>query len=550
MPDKIDTPETSCASASTGESPGPGLSSRRSRFFAMVGCAALVVLAFPNCDVDWLVWVSLVPLFFAAQGIGGKRGFLTGWITGMMIEGVGFFWISHAILHFSGLPLPVAYVLFLGWAALSALTWAVFGWALGRCRTPGAVLATLPLWVAVEFYAPRLFDWHFGGALYQREWLRQAADVFGASGLSYWILLVNALVFLLVEWRRQRAPFPRGTFAVVVVLSIVVPSYGAWRVENLRGHLQDVPTLRVGMVQPFTGQGQKRGGGQMTAPQLFVSHLGQSIALDRASPVDLVLWPEGADPYGFYDFSGDVPGKNPLDGHRPDMQSQVTIFDKATAPLVVGCRSEDAKDQVLNSAAYILPAGESLDGVRVRLYHKNRLLLFGERLPFQSVLPQWLIQMLPAMTWGAGTSNPTMPLKARTTSGDGRYSFRNLICYEAVLPNYVRQTASGADFLVNLTEDIWYGNSAHIAQHASVIRMRCVENRTPLLRCTNVGPSGVVDVLGGFADPTAIFAPDAKTFAFQPRSFPTVYASWGFLFPLMVLILSTPFFVRLIIKNS
>jgi apolipoprotein N-acyltransferase len=546
MPDKIDAPDTRAAPQSSTANRSFSLASWKSRAIAMFCCAVLVVLAFPNCNVDWLVWVALVPLFFAARGVGSKRGFLIGWFTGMMIEGVGFFWISHAILHFSKLPGAVAYLLFLAWVVLSALTWAILGWVLGRCRSPGAIHVAIPVWIAVEFYSPRLFNWQFGGALYQREWLRQAADVFGVSGLSYWILLVNVLVYLLIEWRRQRTRFPRGTVAMVGVLCLVIPCYGAWRLGSLQDALEEAPTLKVGMVQPKTEGGQKSGNGARSALRIFQSHLSRTVALDRAGPVDLVLWPEGADPFPFQD----VAGENPLEGHRPDRQSDVTIFDPATVPLVVGCASYDRQDGLLNSAAYVLPVGETQDGARARLYHKNHLLMFGEKLPFVDILPQWLLSKIPQMPFVAGTTNPVMTLGARTTGAGEAYSFRNLVCYEAILPSYVRQISDGVDFVVNLTEDIWYGDSAHISQHASVIRMRCVENRTPLLRCTNVGPSGVVDVLGGFAPTTAIFAPDAKTFAFQPCSFTGLYARGGFLFPLVVFLGALPFFVRLLIKNS
>lgn len=119
----------------------------------------------------------------------------------------------------------------------------------------------------------------------------------------------------------------------------------------------------------------------------------------------------------------------------------------------------------------------------------------------------------------------------------GESGFRNLICYEAVLPEYVRQSALGSDFLVNLTEDYWYGNTAHIPQHLSVFILRAVESRVPVLRCTNVGPSGIVDIAGEFHGGRAIWEADSFTESFIPGSVPSSYSRWGHWFPLLCLLL-------------
>jgi len=518
----------------------PALGSWKWQAFAVVICATLFVLAFPDYDVDLLVWVCLVPLFFVTRGVGGKRGFLLGWLTGFLIEGVGFFWILHAILNFTNLPFFVGFLIFLAWDAFSSLSWAILGWLLGRCRTPVFAHVAIAVWVAVECYFPRVFDWQIGGALYQRDWLRQAADIFGAHGLSYVILLANVLVYLLIEWRLKRVAFPRGTFVVVSAIAIALPSYGFWRLGDLRTELEEVPALKVAMIQPMTEPREA-----VNVVNLFRGQLRQTLDLGAENGADLGLWPEGADPYPF----SAVSGQDPLRHHRSAAEAP-SIFDAASFPLVVGGTSFDENDRPFNTAAYILPSGEQVDGARVHLYHKNRLLVFGEKLPLQDFYPDWILDRISVRTIGAGTENPLLTLKARTAGAGQEFPFRNLICYEAVLPGYVRESSDGADFLVNLTEDIWYGKTAHISQHASVLRMRGVETRTPILRCTNVGPSGVIDVTGEFSPSSAVFSPDAKLFHFRPHSPSSFYVQIGFLFPLFLLLGALPLFVRRIVRGS
>ena len=155
---------------------------------------------------------------------------------------------------------------------------------------------------------------------------------------------------------------------------------------------------------------------------------------------------------------------------------------------------------------------------------------FGESVPGWDLLPESWRQAFPAIgNLSLGDDNPPMTL--------GKSTFRNLICYEAVLPEYVRQSAIGSDFLVNITEDYWYGNTAHIPQHLSVLILRSVESRIPVLRCTNVGPSGIVDITGEFHGPRVIWKDHSFTESFIPGRVESIYSSWGHWFPLLSLLL-------------
>ena len=516
VPPKRGLPERVCAWFGSG---------RWRAYLLAVVTGMLMVLSFPSPDLDFLIWVTLVPLFVAARGVGGKRGFRLGYVAGLVLEAGGFSWILHAISAYSGLHgawFPVALALFLGWLVYEALLWGFFGALLGRCSTPAAMLLVVPVWVGLEAAFPRLFPWHLGGAVYKREWLRQGADLFGASGLSFVILFVNVTIALALEWRRGRCPFPRRELGVSLVLIIGLNVYGAFRLSGLERDLESVEPIRVGVIQPSLDPVEKNG------LAVFLKLLAETERWDTDELPDLVLWPEGYDPFGFLVWDG----ADPMARHRTSDTPEGTVFDPLNVPLFIGGFSVVDKGpptRAYNSAAYVVPKAVSGTDSQVSFYHKNKLLLFGERLPFQSSLPSWLLSRINVRTLPAGTECPIFTLRSRAGAA---HRFRGLVCYEAILPSYAREKATdNTDFFANITEDFWYGQTSHVGQHVSVLMMRAVETRTPLVRCANAGPSGVIEATGAFHQRTRPFKSEKKSCLLQPRAFPSVFKSGGYLFP-------------------
>src|SRR5262249_5914466 len=160
-------------------------------------------------------------------------------------------------------------------------------------------------------------------------------------------------------------------------------------------------------------------------------------------------WPEGADTIGYR-----------LDGRgrvgRPAITGDTAPFEWLAAPLIAGTWvTVPSSGAVYNSAAYILPR----NWPPVGFYHQNIRLLFGEYVPFLEALPGWLRKRMGDVgPITAGTESPAFMLAGSV--GDPAPRFRTLICYEGILDDYVRRNAVGADFLVNITEDIWYGDTS------------------------------------------------------------------------------------------
>ena len=483
-----------------------------------VGTGALMVFSFPlygyDYQLDHLVWITPVPLFIAACGVGGKRGFLLGWLAGMTLEMAGFVWILYAIRSFSGQGPVLSSLLFVGWLVYTTLPWGVLGWALGRCPDPSKILWVIPLWVGVEHFFPRLFPWHVGGALYGRVWFLQCVDVLGTSGLSALVFLVSAAIYRGILYLRGMGRFPVRTLVAAVVLVSLALTYGAMRLDSVRQLEEAASGLKVGFVQGNIDPGDR----EMMAKEVgYYLDESQCLFAEEGHP-DLLVWPEGvlSPPFVLA-----LPRFSVWHEWRKAPDDMKRLRD-LPVPLVAGgfavsLREDDATGVNRYNVAVYLQKGSA-----PRFYKKNHRIPFGEK---------WIPEFLGLPNAGnlsPGTDNPVLRL--------GEHEFRNLICYEVVLPDYVRQSAAGADFLVNVTEDAWYGNTAHVGQHLSVLILRCVESRTPLVRCTNVGPSGVVGVTGEFRSPRRVFEADRFVEDLVPLRMTTIHSRGGYLFPLLCLI--------------
>lgn len=489
---------------------------------------ALGILSFPvfgrPYQLDLLIFLVLFPLLLAAQGVGKKRGALLGGICGMTIVGVSFSWVWHAISEFTDMGTVLSLLVYLLWVIYEAVPWALMGLALGRCRNSLQILLVLPLWVGLEHYYPRLWPWHLGGALYDRSWFLQCVDILGTSGLTALVFLASATAAGIVCWRRSGEGFPRWRLAASGALLLACCVYGPLRLDSIQARLAagKGDRIEVGFVQGFLDPRGERG---ELGSSTYVSRTRK--LLEQNPDIGLVLWPEGAN-------------EIPLDLGSEDQRWRLHpvnvetgkrfIRDDFKVPLVFGGRggNRDLDDPRVSWVKYNISIYLSA-GRPAGIYRKNHPVPFGEKVPGFDLLPESWRAALPNIgNLSLGADNPLMAL--------GENKFRNLICYEAVLPEYVRQCAIGSDFLVNLTEDYWYGNTAHIPQHRSVFILRAVESRIPMLRCTNVGPSGIVDLAGEFHGGRKIWEADSFTESFIPGSLPSCYSRWGHWFTLACLL--------------
>jgi apolipoprotein N-acyltransferase len=241
---------------------------------------------------------------------------------------------------------------------------------------------------------------------------------------------------------------------------------------------------------------------------------------------DLVIWPEAATPFVFE--------------REPVYQLQlIALANRAQAPILFGSPAlrfyPDRRPYLLNSAYLLSPNGQLLGR-----YDKHHLVPFGEYIPFKSSLLFFLDKLVEGIgdfEAGPGPTILTMTPKPRSAAAGmagttpGPVKFGVAICYEVIFPNLVRQfAANGAEFLVTVTNDAWFGRSAAPAQHFAMVVFRSVENHLAFARAANTGISGFIDPFGRIVEATPIFTEQAVRTTMQVWRPETFYSRHGDVF--------------------
>jgi len=453
----------------------------------VLGGAALA-FAQPGFGAWPLAWVGIAPLLLAVRGSSPKRAFRLGWLAGLVYYAVILYWIAPTIATYTRITVPVAIVLELMLASAAALFIGAFAAFVEWLAASGIsrVVSAPAAWIVLEWsrtFFPAAFPWGFiGYSQFEVLPVVQIVDLAGIYGLSALIVLVNAaLVELLRDGLRRHASLAIG----LAILVVAVLAYGAVRIGQVRA--MEGPLLRVGLVQGNIAQDQK------WRPGLDQSILAKHVTLTTAAikrGAKLVVWPEAAVPFFFK-----------LDRRTEKLRD----FARSTGvTLLVGAPGYEQRDgdapRQYNQAWMI-----GGDGGIAGPYDKIRLVPFGEYVPWGGIfgLVQKAVEGIG--DFGAGTTyvvfdgppaaGSVVPTRASA-----------LICYEAIFPDLTRRfAANGAQLLVNVSNDAWYGRTAAPYQLLAMIAVRAVENRVPLVRATNTGVSAVVAPDGSISNETPLF---------------------------------------------
>ncbi|MGP8198633.1 MAG: apolipoprotein N-acyltransferase [Limisphaerales bacterium] len=460
------------------------------RFIAAALGGVLLSASFPPLGMAWAAWIA--PGVILISGFGGERGraFQMGFVAGLVHFLSSLYWLVNMPFAWHGIPIAPA----AGWLALSAycalypavwvwLCWKVFP---GDCATADQFAATgwLPrlawafvagaIWIALEFARGTFltgFPWNFVGASqYKLLPLIQIAAIAGIYGVSFlvvWTSVSLCAAALTLARRPAAQSFWTGAGLPLLVVAGVV-SFGACKVASIPKPERE---LKVALIQPDIPQTMIWDpAGDRVRFQTVLDLSEKALA----SNPRLLLWPESA-----------VPDLN------PEVQQAIAQLVRRHQTWLVFCAgiSEPASAKTMsyfNSALLCNP-----DGGLESIYHKRRLVIFGEYIP--------LVRWLPFLKW-------LTPIGGEITPGDRVVDFeiKNpsakmsvLICFEDMFAQEARQhVGPDTDFLVNLTDDGWFGHAAEQWQQAASAIFRAVENGVPLLRCTNDGLTCWADAQG------------------------------------------------------
>ncbi|HRZ03273.1 MAG TPA: apolipoprotein N-acyltransferase [Candidatus Omnitrophota bacterium] len=433
--------------------------------------ACLLVAAFPQADIWILSWVALVPFLFVLDGKKPAASFFIGYLLG--------------ILFFSGTLYWFIYVTKLG-ASLLVLYFGIYfalfglGYSLFSGKSILAKIIFLPsFWVGLEFIRGHLFTgfgWvNLGHSQYKILPLIQISDTTGVFGISFLIVAANVL---LKEWldakieeadsvRKQRS-LATGIISILLIAAI---GYGFYRlsIKVSRGE------VNVAVIQANTPQELKW---QKSAwPSIMKTYLDLTQKAAKENP-DIIIWPETAFP-GFI-------------WEAPQLFVELrSLVAQLKVPLLLGVVTQ-LDDAYYNSALLIDREGEV-----IVQHDKLHLVPFGEYVPLRKVFP-FLSDIAPIGDFNAGNKFTLFPVSSGGSETKGPAGFFSvLICFEDTVPEisggFVR---TGANLLVNITNDAWFQDTKEPFLHMQDAVFRAVENRKYLIRAANTGVSCFIDSRG------------------------------------------------------
>jgi apolipoprotein N-acyltransferase len=468
---------------------------------SLVAVAAGLALGLSFIDFRlWPVpWVAVAPLVALAETQGPRRAWRLGWLAGGVGIGCAFAWLVHAFQVFGGFPLPVALLLFVPPVAWMGLQIGVFTGLLAWVGRWPLALAAPCTFTAVELIYPTLFPWRLAHTQYAVVPLLQSGEIAGPYLLGFAMVWMNAAIVRLLR-DRESSPM---VAASVLVLALVVG--GAWRAAAVEEIRAGAPAMRVGVVQGNIGVERK---GERA---MFRRNLDdyRSLSTAIADTVDLLVWPETV-------AQRAIPTS--LDMPSGDLHP----FPHPPRPLVFGglAVEQGREGRRVHNSAFLVDTSGAIRG----RYDKRVLVPFGEYLPLADRYP-WLRKWSPATGRFSPGSGPVL----LTTPEGAR--FGPLICYEDVIPGPAREAvALGAQVLVNLTNDAWYGDTAEPYQHQALALWRAVETRRDFIRSTNTGLTATISAAGVVMGELPLFVAATQQVEVRLLDLTTFYAVWGDVF--------------------
>jgi apolipoprotein N-acyltransferase len=466
-----------------------------SRFLLSVSTGLLLYAAWPVSPLTFLVFIAFVPLLWLErQGIRRKKFF--GWVyLSMLIWNVAAtWWVWNA----SG---PGAIGAFLANSLLMCLPWLGFHYVRSRMGDWIGYASLVVFWLSFEYLHLQnwglSWPWLTVGNVFAShpQWV-EWYSITGVSGGGLWVMVVNVLLFrLLWSWRYKRS-FSRPVLWSVAGLLVAPPLLS---LVMLPGEQGKQPDKNVVIVQPNIDPYEKITTGTFDAQLQKLLRLSMS-AVD--SNTVLLVWPETA----LYNENGFVEDQlkqnyflNPL---------WYFLQQHPHLNLLTGIESERVFDEKHSPTAFRIPQtnkyGESYNAVvlmdssgPVEFYHKTMLVPGAETLPpFLHFLDAWFEK------FGGTTAGYTgQDERSVLTTTNGSYHIAPAVCYESIYGEFMsRYVHNGADVIVIITNDGWWGNTPGYRQHESYARLRAIENRRYVVRSANTGVSAVIDPAGRLLD--------------------------------------------------
>ncbi len=473
-----------------------------------------------------LAWILFIPLFWAIQDKSPRRAFKLGLLTGTVSNLIGTYWLIGTLVRFGGFPTVVSAIFIVLLSAYSGLSYGIFSYIttrLGYFKHHGvlSVLLIASVWTSIEYLYPFLFPYTISNSQINYIPVIQIYDLFGIYSLTFVIVIVNLSLMRLIRYFKDGVKLPVAEMALSALLIFLVIGYGYSRIKTIDKEIASSEKLNIGMVQAnfdFLAKTENQ--------EEIVTNKHKEMSRQLKS-ADLIIWPETSIQAWFSNNADYLIVRDEIG--VPDMRNKYFIVGGMSyTPIDENAENNSNEDFIKYNTAFLTNS----QGVILGRYHKIKLLLFGEYLPFTTYFPS-LKHLSPA----SGDFTPGSKLDIFEIKEKG-VKIAPIICYEDIIPSFSRKFVDkGANLIVNITNDAWFGDSIAPYQHFIVSIPRAVETRKYLLRSTNTGISAIVDPVGRVV---------AKTDTFEQTNLSgtvgimngekTLYTKVGYIFPLVCLV--------------
>ena len=508
----------------------------------------LMTLAFPKTGLHGLAWPALVPLMVSVFYLQDKKSpdlkkaFNMGLFFGMSHYLTLLYWLVNTLAVYGGLPgISACSILVLLCFYLSLYT-ALFCVVLSRMSvfSPLMPFKAASLWVGLEYLRSFLltgFPWGLlGYSQYKNTLLIQVSDLGGVYALSFAIVWANAFLSMtascLTGYLKNNL---RNTKHIPLVFSFVLVlagagflwGYGRYRIETIDQALANLDQKDVCVVQGNIKQHFKWDAAFKKKTIDVYCALSIDAVSDREKAPDLIVWPETALPFYY--------------GPEKKFSAMVdTCIRNAGTHFIIGSPALEKFGQTYKfyNRALMMNRFSGITGC----YDKIHLVPFGEYVPLGKYL-----SFLGKITAQAGNFTPG-PEDADLLSFD-RTRAGMLICFEIIFPSLSRSVVDrGADVLVTITNDAWFGQTSAPYQHFSMAVFRAVENRRAVVRAANTGISGFIDPVGRIGSTLPLGKRDHLTAQVNLFNKTTFYTRFGDAFALACLISGVVMVLRFFVK--
>lgn len=500
---------------------------RWQRLAAAFLAGAVMTAGHPPVDLPWGGFVAVPVLVWLIAGApSGRAAAWIGWAAGFGYFTTGLHWLGHAFLvepdrFLFLMPLGV-----IGLPAFLATFWMLAFWVVKRFwpghNVVGAVLLAAA-WTAVEYARGNVltgFPWALPGYVWVETPVMQSASWAGPYGMTLLTLILTGVPLLALASRR----WVLGGATLVCIAGLWI--WGTARMPAQVAYAEDAPVIRL--VQPNAPQAVKWKPGYRE--QFYERGLQATAAPadSRLGPPDVVIWPESALYY--------LPANNP---QEVDRISQIA----RRAPLIVGAMHAEMRgpEEAWTNALFTITP----DGVLDQRYDKHHLVPFGEYLPIDPILRALGLRQF---SHRGGFSAGPGP---RTLTIDGLPPFAALICYEAIFPQEIVAGERPA-WLLQLTNDAWFGSFAGPQQHLAQARIRAIEQGLPFVRSANTGISAIIDPHGLVVVSLGLHNSGGVDGKLPSPLAPTLYSRYGDWPALFLIVFSLSFsvFFRVIFSSD